>query len=127
MKKTLTVLGAIAFLMVAMVAIAAPHHGPDEVVIDAAAAKQAPVKFPHAKHATELVKSCDTCHHTNPGLTAATDKDVKACSSCHMEPQGEIGTMAEMSMKTNPLHVTCINCHKEEAKGPSKCNECHVK
>jgi hypothetical protein len=39
-----------------------------------------------------------------------------------------MGTMAEMSMKTNPLHVTCLGCHKEEAKkGPTKCNECHVK
>ncbi len=127
MKKTLTVLGAMAFLLVAAIAVGAPHHGPDQVMIKAAAAKQPAVPFPHGKHATELVKSCDTCHHTNPGLTAETDKAVKACSSCHLESQGEMGTMAEMSMKTNPLHVTCLNCHKEEAKGPTKCNECHVK
>jgi len=126
MRKTLTVLGAMAFMLIATVAIGVENI-PDEIVIKEAQAKQAPVTFPHAKHATELVKSCDTCHHTNEGMTAKSDVQPQACSECHLDPEGDVPSMRQMSLKKNPFHITCINCHKEETKGPSKCNECHVK
>ena len=32
-----------------------------------------------------------------------------------------------MSMKKNPFHMLCINCHKQEGEGPTSCNDCHVK
>ncbi len=101
---------------------------PKEVKIDAAAKKQPAVTFPHEKHATELVKTCDTCHHTNKGLTAANAKDVPKCSSCHLNPaKADTPDMSEMSLKKNPFHMLCMGCHKEQKKGPAKCNECHKK
>jgi hypothetical protein len=112
-------------MAVATIAVAAPHHGPETVVFDKVAAKQPAVSFPHAQH-QGVVKSCDTCHHTNKGLTVGS-ADVKACTSCHTEPQGALGTVKDMSTTKNPLHVSCVGCHKEQAKGPTKCNECHVK
>ena len=126
MKKTLTVLGAIAFLLITALAVAAPHHGPDEVVIKGAADKQPAVTFPHAKH-QEMVKACDTCHHTNKGMTTAEGTEVKACSECHLDPKGDVPSMRQMSMKKNPFHIVCIDCHKTETKGPTKCAECHKK
>ena len=32
-----------------------------------------------------------------------------------------------MSLKKNPFHMVCIDCHKEQAKGPTKCDDCHKK
>jgi len=128
MKKTLYVLGVAAFALLAGIALAAPHHGPEEVTIDAAAAKKTAVVFPHAKH-QELVESCSTCHHTNEGMTGdtAVDAEVQACSACHLDPEGDVPGMREMSMKKNPFHMLCIDCHKTEAKGPTKCDDCHKK
>jgi hypothetical protein len=103
------------------------HHGPKKTTIDAAAKKQPGVLFDHGKHSTTLAKSCDTCHHTHKGVTKETDKDVKKCSTCHLKPQGKMGTMADMTLTKNPMHVTCINCHKTAKKGPVACTGCHVK
>jgi len=128
MKRMLSVLGVLVFALVATYAAAAPHHGPIDTVIDAAASKKPGVPFPHDKHATELVQSCDTCHHQNPGLTADSDQDVQACSACHLKPaEAGVPDMTQMSMKKNPFHMLCINCHKEQKKGPTSCNDCHVK
>ncbi len=80
MKKMMVVLSIVVLALVAAVAFAAPHHGPAEITIDKAAAKKSAVVFPHEKH-QKMVESCDTCHHTNKGVTADTASDVKACSS----------------------------------------------
>ena len=122
-KPLLLILALILSLAPALLA----HHGPKKIMIDAAAKKQPGVPFDHGKHATTLVKSCDTCHHTQKGLTKDTDKDVKKCSTCHLKPQGKMGTMADMTMTKNPMHVNCVNCHKEQKKGPATCAGCHVK
>jgi hypothetical protein len=95
---------------------------PAEVVIDDAVAKQGPVKFAHAKHAEV---SCTTCHHTNEGLTADSDAKVESCSACHLDAKEGVPSMREMSMSKNPFHDACMSCHKEKAKGPTKCTECH--
>ncbi|HUP62393.1 MAG TPA: cytochrome c3 family protein [Thermoanaerobaculia bacterium] len=112
-----------------LVATFALAHYPATVKIDTAAKKQPPVSFNHAKHGDTLVKSCDTCHHTNKGLTKAqTDKvDVKKCSECHLEAKGKVPSMREMSLTKNPMHIRCLNCHKEQKKGPTACTGCHVK
>jgi hypothetical protein len=104
-------------------------HYPTTVKVDTAAKKQPPVPFNHGKHGDTLVKSCDTCHHTHKGLTKAqTDTvDVKKCSECHLEPKGNVPSMREMSLTKNPLHIRCINCHKEGKKGPTACTGCHKK
>ena len=119
----------IGFVFLCFAATVALAHYPGKVKIDAAAKKQLPVPFDHAKHGDTLVKSCDTCHHTNKGLTKAqTDKvDVKKCSECHLDPKGTVPSMRDMSPTKNPLHVRCIGCHKEQKKGPTVCNKCHVK
>lgn len=123
MRRILTVV-CISFAA----ALALAHHGPTTVLIDAAAKKQPPVPFNHGKHSTELVKRCDTCHHTNKGM--ATDKEAKVqkCSDCHLDPKGDVPSMREMSLTKNPFHNNpCINCHKEQKKGPTVCKDCHIK
>jgi hypothetical protein len=100
---------------------------PENITIDAAMNKKSAVEFPHAAH-VETGVSCDTCHHTLEGLTAERAAEVKKCSACHLDPTEEgVPSMREMSPSKNPLHKGCINCHKTEAKGPIKCNDCHPK
>jgi hypothetical protein len=127
MRKILNALGVLAVLLAATLAFAAPHHGPDEVVIDAAKAKRAAVTFPHAAHAAEI-KTCDTCHHTNKGMTTDAGVKVVGCTSCHLDPKSAaVPGMREMSLTKNPFHRVCIDCHKEQTKGPTKCDDCHPK
>lgn len=120
---------SISLVLFCFAATFALAHYPTTVKIDTAAKKQPPVSFNHAKHGDTLVKSCDTCHHTNKGLTKAqADKvDVKKCSECHLDPKGKVSSMREMSLTKNPMHIRCITCHKEQKKGPIACNKCHVK
>jgi hypothetical protein len=104
------------------------HHGPKSITIKAAAKKQAPVVFSHEKHAMTLAKSCDTCHHTQKGLTAENVKDVVKCTTCHLDPKDpKTPGMREMSLTKNPFHIACISCHKTEKKGPTSCAACHKK
>jgi hypothetical protein len=127
--SVLSVLAVVVLSLVATMAVAGPSQPPDQSVIDEAQAKRAPVAFPHKKH-TEVVDSCVTCHHTQEGLTAANaaQTEVKNCATCHVNPTDpKAGSMAEMSLTKNPMHKGCIDCHKEQAKGPTKCDECHPK
>lgn len=124
MRKTSTL--AALFLTFVVTTLLA-HHGPKTIKIDAAAAKQPGVTFNHHLHATSLVSKCETCHHTEKGMTATSDKDVKKCSTCHLKPKGNVPDMAAMGLKDNPFHIACINCHKEQKKGPTTCKQCHVK
>lgn len=104
------------------------HHGPVTVTIKAAAKKQGPVVFSHGKHAATLVKSCDTCHHTQKGLKTEEGTKVVACTTCHLDPKNAtVPGMREMSLAKNPFHVRCISCHKEAKKGPTICTGCHKK
>lgn len=102
-------------------------HGPVTIKIDAAAKKQPAVSFTHEKHA-KLAKSCDSCHHTQKGLTADKDTKVVKCSTCHLDPKdAKTPGMREMSMTKNPFHTRCVACHKEQKKGPVACTGCHKK
>lgn len=117
-------------LVIALLAATAllAHHGPDVVKIDAAAKKQAPVTFSHGKHATQFVSSCDTCHHTQKGLTSDKETNVAKCSTCHLDPKSpNVPSMREASLTKNPFHSLCIDCHKEQKKGPTGCMACHKK
>jgi hypothetical protein len=126
MRRPLALAGILAFCLAALVAYG--HHGPANVTIDAAAAKQPPVPFSHGKHASSLVTSCDTCHHTDKGLTKDTDKNVQKCSACHLDPKPGVPSMREASLQKNPFHTPlCISCHREQKKGPVVCTGCHVK
>ena len=121
--------GFISLVLSCLLATFAFAHYPGKVKVDVAAKKQPGVVFDHAKHGDTLVKSCDTCHHKNKGLTKAqADKvEVKKCSECHLQPQGKVPSMREMSLTANPMHIRCVGCHKENKKGPTVCNKCHVK
>ncbi len=80
-----------------------------------------PVRFAHKRHAA-LTKDCSKCHHFRP-----KDKDAletTRCSACHQdafnpERPERIGLKAA-------YHQQCIACHKDEAKGPTGCKECHL-
>jgi hypothetical protein len=121
---------SVAVFTVFLAANVALAHYPTTVNIDQAKSKQPSVSFNHAKHGDTLAKSCDTCHHSNKGLTKAdADKvDVKKCAACHLDPKDpKIPSMREMSLTKNPMHIRCINCHKTAKKGPIACTGCHKK
>ncbi len=62
-------------------------------------AKNGNVTFTHKTHAAQ---KCDACHATAAG--------------------GKIEGFGK-----EKAHASCIECHKKEAKGPTKCAECHKK
>lgn len=129
MKKFLTILAAVLLTMAFATGAMAKkaNEAPDSVVIKAAQAKQPAVTMPHKAHIDQGV-SCETCHHTNKGLTKDSKDEVPTCTSCHLNPKdAATPNMAEMSMKKNPFHMGCVDCHKEKAKGPTKCADCHKK
>ncbi len=64
-------------------------------------AKQGNVTFPHKAHADRL-KDCKVCHATEAG--------------------GKIEGFGK-----EKAHALCVQCHKKEAKGPTKCADCHKK
>ena len=128
MRRTVSLALVLAFLL----ATSAFAHYPATIKIDAAAKKQPAVTFNHAKHGDTLVKACDTCHHTQKGLTKAQNEtgkvDVKKCSTCHLDPKdAKVPSMRELSLTKNPMHIRCISCHKEQKKGPTTCTTCHKK
>ena len=111
-------------LVVAVAFAGVSNKAPESLVLDKAQSKRPPVIFPHKVHADRL--ACDTCHHMNKGLKAGDTVEVTPCAPCHLDPEKpDTPSMREMSLTKNPFHKLCINCHKTEAKGPSKCNECH--
>jgi len=131
MRKTvaLTILG----LLVAAISIATTaQQAPETIKLDACAAKQPAVSFPHKAHMDRL--ECGACHHTQKDLTADAAVEVAKCSSCHLNPEkAETPVCTQMSMSKNQFHIGCVGCHKEEAKknadtkAPTKCAACHVK
>jgi cytochrome c553 len=127
MKRLLPALGLVV-VMIASWAVALPaSKAPENVVLNAATSKRAPVPFPHALHVT-AVESCVACHHNHEGLTAKSNVDVKTCASCHLKPEkAGVPNISDMSLTKNAYHINCITCHKEKAKGPTKCNDCHAK
>ena len=122
MKKVLTVIGIVAVVGLSSMVLAQE----ETFTLDACGEKKAAVTFPHATHAE--VAECQACHHSNEGLTADSDQKVEKCTACHLKPEkAETPDCASMSAKKNPYHINCIGCHKTEAKGPTKCNDCHPK
>ena len=118
-------LGVVAMLLAGVATAAEP---PDSTTIDDCVVKKAAVEFPHATHFE--VAECSTCHHTQEDLTADSvgGMEVKTCGTCHVEPEeATTPECSQMSLKKNPFHINCVNCHKEQAAGPTKCDECHPK
>ena len=110
---------AIALGSVAMVAVAHGDMPADVITIDKAQAKKPPVVFQHKTHSE--ANDCTVCHHTATGKD-----DAKSCFECHgKDPNANDPSVS--SAKENPFHIRCKGCHKEQAKGPTKCGECHKK
>ncbi|MGN6184139.1 MAG: cytochrome c3 family protein [Thermoanaerobaculia bacterium] len=125
MRQRLTVLMAILF---SAATVLFAHHGPATIKINEAAKKQPAVNFSHEKHTKLVAGKCDTCHHTQKGLTTDKDTKVAKCSTCHLDPKNaKTPSMREMSLAKNPFHIRCIACHKEQKKGPVVCTGCHLK
>jgi len=86
-----------------------------------------PVRFMHTKHAAS-VKDCTLCHHARPEKAihdkARLDETLR-CSACHQESFDP--RMPERIGLKAAYHITCMDCHKEEGKGPVGCQGCHLR
>src|SRR3990170_7778093 len=86
---------------------------PDKVTIKEIQKIKTPVEFNHKAHVTDRAKACKDCHHKNEA-----GKEEK-CSNCHKaKTEGNVVELKEA------FHITCKDCHKKMAKGPTKCDEC---
>ena len=120
MHRKLTVIMVaivVALAFVATMAVAA--DAPKQITIDKVAAKKSGVTFNHETHAADI--DCLKCHHK----AASKDAIDKGCFDCHGSDAAANDPTS--SKKDNPFHITCKGCHKEQAKGPTKCGECHPK
>jgi len=108
----LTIMAVVLALIGGPVFAAAP---PDKIMIDEIQKMRGPVPFDHKKHVS-LSKDCKSCHHSDqPG-------QEQKCSACHKDKtEGK-----KLSLK-DAFHKQCMDCHKKEGKGPTKCNDCHSK
>ena len=91
-----------------------------------------PAVFDHQKHLA-LGMQCAVCHHNSDheGLTAEAIKGLPnskslQCANCHNENFAN----AELQKRKDVFHGRCRECHKagyNGKKGPTKCNDCHIK
>jgi hypothetical protein len=117
-RKTVVVLALLALVLAMSSAIVLAHEDmPDVIVIDKAQAKKGPVTFPHEQHGKAF--ECKVCHHIE-----TADVEPESCFNCHGKDPA-IPDPSVSSSKENPFHILCRGCHQEQAKGPTKCGECH--
>lgn len=93
----------------------------DSPIIKAREDHYQPVRFAHKRHAA-LTRDCSKCHHYRPKDPDALE--TTRCSACHQDsfnpdrPE-RIGLKAA-------YHGQCLECHRQEARGPVDCNGCHL-
>jgi len=119
MNRKFVILLAALFLATTLGTMLTVAHasGPEVIVIDKVQAKKSAVTFPHKQHQETL--ECTVCHHS-----AKAPAEAKSCFECHgKDPNAPDPTVSKQ--KENPFHIKCAGCHKEQAKGPTKCKECH--
>ncbi|MCJ2164508.1 MULTISPECIES: acidic tetraheme cytochrome c3 TmcA [unclassified Pseudodesulfovibrio] len=97
------------------------------VPVDAFAKLERPqVPFAHDAHNEKAgVDDCVVCHHSkNDDGTRNTEEssEGETCASCHAVERTDGGTPLMRA-----YHQQCIDCHKQQAKGPVACGECHPK
>lgn len=84
------------------------------------------VAFMHDAHNEKAeLEDCVVCHHskTEDGMRdMEMSSEGEPCSSCHAVTRDDGGTPLMRA-----YHKQCIDCHKEQAKGPVACAECHKK
>ncbi|MBN1226750.1 MAG: cytochrome c3 family protein [Deltaproteobacteria bacterium] len=97
------------------------------------------VTFPHKKHAVDKKIACTECHHVfEDGKNVWKEGDeVKKCDACHSETKkpSDLKVSKAENIKRfhyTAIHANCRGCHsdlkkKNEATGPTTCNDCHKK
>ena len=118
-------------------AFSAQPQAPDEMVIHSQAwaeRKYEDTKLSHKKHATDFQISCTDCHHVyQNGQNVWKEGDAaQKCEVCHTviktgKALKDAPPEEQKLSLYNAFHNNCVNCHKEKAKGPAKCLECHPK
>jgi hypothetical protein len=81
-----------------------------------------PVRFMHAKHASQI-QDCALCHHYRP-LDESASETVR-CSACHQEPFNA-DHPERLGLKA-AYHQQCTDCHRKMNQGPVDCIGCHTK
>lgn len=112
-------------IMGATFAFAQAKKAPETVILKGA--PMGGVKFDHKAHVT-AAKKCDTCHHASKPEKASTTPN-QACQDCHTKTAvAPMKTKAQAAFHNATATAgVCIDCHKTQAKGPTKCAECHQK
>ena len=111
-RKLTVIMIALAVAMAFAASMAIAGDPPTQITIDKGMDKKPAVAFDHTKHADSI--DCMKCHHA-----AASKEEIKSCFECH-------GKDAAAATVKDAFHKSCKDCHKEMAKGPTKCKECHV-
>jgi len=132
MKKTTLKIAAsmltITLLVIAyMIPVAFAQDDMTHIPVDAFAKLERPqVAFEHDAHNEKAeLEDCVACHHSrNDDGTQNTEdsSEGETCESCHAVERTDGGTPLMRA-----YHQQCINCHKEQKKGPVACGECHAK
>lgn len=128
-KKLLIGLTAAAFIFsVAIIGsnAIAKDTGAADMVLKTEEGKK-PATFPHKKH--QDAYPCATCHHKSDDagkqIPCGDEDKIEKCATCHnstkMTPESKLDSYK------NAAHAMCKECHKKEAKGPTKCDGCHPK
>ncbi|MFH1215252.1 MAG: cytochrome c3 family protein [Pseudomonadota bacterium] len=127
-KKTIVCAAAFAVLVGFGMPVMA-DNGPADMTLQAtvdAAAKPKPAVFPHKKHQDSGL-TCGQCHHgqgADGKKTEYTDgMAIAKCESCHNKANAALPK--EVATFKDAAHVNCKGCHKDMAKGPTKCGDCH--
>jgi len=114
MKKLATLL-AIVMVAVFSAGVIVAADAPEKATIKEVQKSKPPVTFNHKAHADRIGK-CADCHHKD-----AAGKE-QACFACHKaEKTGDAASQKDV------MHAKCKGCHQKEAKGPTKCDDCHKK
>lgn len=111
-RKLAVIMIAVAVAVAFAASMAVAGDPPGQIMIEKGKDKKPAVSFDHVKHSGSI--DCFKCHHT-----ATAKEDIKDCFSCH-------GADAAAPSVKDAFHKTCKDCHKTEAKGPTKCKECHA-
>lgn len=111
-RKLAVIMIAVAVAVAFAASMAVAGDPPGQIMIEKGKDKKPAVSFDHVKHSGSI--DCFKCHHT-----ATAKEDIKDCFSCH-------GADAAAPSVKDAFHKSCKDCHKTEAKGPTKCKECHA-
>jgi len=84
-----------------------------------------PVRFMHKKHAS-MTNDCTVCHHYRPEAPDASE--TMRCSACHQNSFSPVALDRIRIGLKGAIHRQCMGCHKQLARGPSRCSSgCHEK